>query len=106
MQALFRVVIDGGAKVLKITARASVRPSPFGIGPTRCACNLVELPGSEEFEQPSATLGRLFRAGLMRRNVGQIDADDIGDRDFINIPLAASRRVFARDVGGKGFLSL
>lgn len=106
MQALFRMVTDSSGEVLEIAAGSAVRSAPIDISPAGGARNLVEHPDAEESEQPFAPLASFLRAGLMRRHVRQVDADDIGNGDFVNVALAAGRRVFARDVLGEAFLSL
>ena len=114
MQSFLGMMIDRCGKVLKI-APCSASVPLFDLPlPSRHAAysrhvepvTASSFRAPEEIEQSPATLRRLLGSGLMRRNVGQVDADDIGDRDLVNVALAARRRVLARDVVGEGLFSL
>lgn len=114
MQAFFGMMADSCGKVLKIAAgaasgslvRLSLALAPCGILATRRAGHSVERALAEKVEQSAASFGRLFRPGLLWSNVGQIEADDIGDWNLGNVALTALWRVLARDVVGERPFSL
>jgi hypothetical protein len=83
---------------LKITPWPAVRSTPLGIGPTGCASYFAQAALAKEFEESAAPLGAFIWPGLTRRNVGEIDIDDVGNWNCLYAPFAARRFIFARDV--------
>jgi hypothetical protein len=100
-----RVMIDRCGKVLKVAPRAAAT-SPFGVGAASGASDFAQPPLAKEIEESTAALGGLLGTGLMRRHVGEVDANHVGDRNLGYVALAARRSVLAGDVGGEGGLSL
>src|SRR5262245_41208205 len=109
MQTFLGVVLDSRPQVLKIPARAAAGAAPPHIVAAGFAGHLVQRLAAPIVVQPPNACLKLRPRRLSGTCVIEVDAQDVGDVDQLDVALLAGRLVFERDVFGElafGFFNL
>jgi hypothetical protein len=110
VQALFGVMVDGGAQLLEIAPCAAAFALIDGvamldIGAAGAARDIFEGSLAPEIEQPLDTLEGFDGAAMGRDAIGCVEAQDIGKRCQAALTLLACRGVLLGEIFTKDFFS-
>jgi hypothetical protein len=95
------MVLDGGAKILKVTPRSSSIAAPASIGAASLAVDVGQFQSAPELVEARNAASQLIATGLPINGIIVVDGQNVSDFDQLDVPLLPRRPVLVGDVLGK-----